>query len=319
MEGRSTRSSFRPQSQSVAWVLGLVAALTLAGAVQGVSTPEIRIAPTTLYFGAASPGAVASPVRGELAPSFRPVIAPELRAKAANEGGVRVLVRLATSFAPEGSLDGTRAAGQRIAIRRTQDAALAKLAGTKSQVHARYEHIPFLALEVDAAALDLLASLPEVVGVAEDVFERPFLASSTAVIGAGTAWASGLTGTGQTIAILDSGVDKTHPFFSAGAHNKVVSEACYSSVLPGSSVTSLCPGGVQESIIAGTGRTSRASPPATMGSVPISEWPATPTSSPSRSSRSSTVIPSEPGSAIRSRAWNGSMRWRTSSTSRRST
>jgi len=253
MEGRSIRSSFRPQSPSVAWVLWLVAALTLAGAAQGVSAPEIRIEPTTLYFGAASAGAAVSPVRGELAPSFRPVVAPELREKAAKDGGARVLVRLATAFTPEGSLDSARAAGQRNAIRQTQDATLRKLAGAKVKVHALYEHIPFLALEVDAAALDLLSHLPEVAGIQEDVFERPSLASSTAVIGAGVAWSGGQTGAGKTIAILDTGVDKTHPFFSSGGHNKVVSEACYSSVLPNSSVTSLCPGGVQESTSPGSG------------------------------------------------------------------
>ncbi|MDE1867106.1 MAG: S8 family serine peptidase, partial [Thaumarchaeota archaeon] len=42
--------------------------------------------------------------------------------------------------------------------------------------------------------------------------------------GTNNAWTAGYDGTGQTIAILDTGVDKTHPFLSG----KVVSEACYS-------------------------------------------------------------------------------------------
>jgi subtilisin family serine protease len=40
-------------------------------------------------------------------------------------------------------------------------------------------------------------------------------------------------GTGQVIAILDTGVDKTHPFLA----NKVVAEACFSTTLAGRSVT----------------------------------------------------------------------------------
>jgi subtilisin family serine protease len=233
----------------------MVLALALAipcGAFAASTAPEIRIEPTTLYFGAATPppAAAASKTLGEAVPSSRPVVPQPLQDKAARNP-VRVLVRLAAPFTPEGRLESAEAAGQRETISRIQDATLRKLEGTKIRVHGRYQHIPFLALEVDAAALDRLASLPEVVEIEEDVFERASLASSTAVIGAGSAWASGLTGAGQTIAILDTGVDKTHPFFSSGIHNKVVSEACYSSTISGT--TSLCPGGVQESTALGSG------------------------------------------------------------------
>ena len=61
----------------------------------------------------------------------------------------------------------------------------------------------------------------------------------------------GYTGAGQAIAILDTGVDKTHPFFTTGG-NKVVSEACYSSNVSGQSST-VCPGGVEESTAEGSG------------------------------------------------------------------
>ncbi|MDE2755294.1 MAG: S8 family serine peptidase, partial [Acidobacteriota bacterium] len=51
---------------------------------------------------------------------------------------------------------------------------------------------------------------------------------------------------GQAIAVLDSGVDATHPFLAG----KVVSEACYSGSADG---TSLCPGGAGESVLPGSG------------------------------------------------------------------
>jgi subtilisin family serine protease len=237
--------------------------LALASPVYAVTAPEIRITPTTLYFGSATPSANAAGQNLESpAPaSPRPVVSRELREKAASTGAARVIVQLAAPFSPEGRLAAGQALAQRQAIGSAQDAALEKLAGQKVKLHARYEHIPFLALEVDAAALDLLSHLPEVTGIQEDRFEKPLLASSNVVIGSGVAWSQGLTGAGKVIAVLDTGVDKTHPYFSSGAHNKVVSEACYSSNIPGDyySWTSLCPGGVAESTASGSGMNCSAS------------------------------------------------------------
>ncbi|HTG32781.1 MAG TPA: S8 family serine peptidase [Thermoanaerobaculia bacterium] len=243
------------------WIAAVV--LALASPVYAVTAPEIRITPTTLYFGSATPSARAAGQNLESpAPaSSRPVVRKELREKAASTGAARVIVQLAAPFSPEGRLAAGQALAQRQAIGSAQDAALEKLAGQKVKLHARYQHMPFLALEVDAAALDLLASLPEVTGIQEDRFEKPLLASSNVVIGSGVAWSKGLTGAGKVIAVLDTGVDKNHPYFSSGAHNKVVSEACYSSNIPGDyySWTSLCPGGVAESTASGSGMNCSAS------------------------------------------------------------
>jgi subtilisin family serine protease len=253
LEGRSRLSS--PLGLGVAVLLILAGALQGAPAAAVTPAPVIRIDPTTLYFGAATPPAVAAstvaaaPAQGS---QSRPEIPAALRQKASRPEGVRILVRLATPFVPEGRLSSVQQRrDQRQAIGRAQAAALAALAGSRVKVMATYKFIPFLALQVDAAALEALAGLPQLAGVEEDVFERPSLASSTAVIGAGVAWSLGLTGSGQTIAILDSGVDKTHPFFSSGDHNKVVSEACYSSGANGT--ISLCPGGAPEATGPGTG------------------------------------------------------------------
>jgi hypothetical protein len=64
-----------------------------------------------------------------------------------------------------------------------------------------------------------------VVGVEEDRLLSPLLSQSVPLIGADQAWAAGFDGTGIVVAILDTGVDKTHPFLSG----KVVEEACFSS------------------------------------------------------------------------------------------
>ena len=79
-------------------------------------------------------------------------------------------------------------------------------------------------MEVDAAALEALASDPGVVSIEEDKLLKPKLEESIPLVGAPQAWSQGFGGSGQTIAILDTGVDKTHRFLAG----KVVSEACYS-------------------------------------------------------------------------------------------
>ena len=111
----------------------------------------------------------------------------------------------------------------------------------------KFPFIPYLALEVDTLGLRYLEESSEVSSIQEDLPVPPTLAESVPLIGAPAAWASGYSGSGQTVAILDTGVDKTHPFLSG----KVVSEACYST--SNSSSTSVCPGGVSQSTATGSG------------------------------------------------------------------
>ena len=65
------------------------------------------------------------------------------------------------------------------------------------------------------------------------------------MVGAPGGAANGFSGSGQTIAVLDTGVDKNHDYFAGG---KVVSEACYSTTTGTNpdfdSSVSVCPGGV---------------------------------------------------------------------------
>ena len=177
----------------------------------------------------------------------------DLMSKVQDTGRVRVIVRLDIPYRGEASLDGPVADVQQQTIAAAQEGIQARLAPASAAVTAVFQTIPFLGLEVDAAALEQLTSMAEVLSIQEDVPIPAALSSSIPVIGADQAWAAGYTGAGQTIAILDTGVDLDHPAFTTGG-NRIVSEACYSSTYSGYGSVSVCPGGVAEATGTGTGR-----------------------------------------------------------------
>ena len=171
------------------------------------------------------------------------------------DGKVPVIVLLKLDTALEPTLSTTAAQAQRDAIADAQQRVLSRLFARVPQSFAalqdeaalgikRFSLSPGLGIQADAQMLKALMADPEVQEVVEDTLSEPSLIQSVPLIGgyAGGTFA-GKTGLGWVVAILDTGVDKTHPFLSG----KVVSEACYSSNLPAQGRTSLCPGGVPSS------------------------------------------------------------------------
>ena len=174
----------------------------------------------------------------------------ELAAKARGGKSVRVIigVRLPVAFRAEGLLKRQEDKdAQHQLIAQVQQALLNRLQANNRESVKRFKYIPYLAMEVSAEELEQLKNSPEVFQIQEDGLSKPSLADSTRIVGADAAWASGFTGAGQTVAILDTGVDSAHPALSG----KVVSEACFSS--SGGSTQSLCPGGVTSSTATGSG------------------------------------------------------------------
>ncbi len=172
-----------------------------------------------------------------------------LTTKAQAQGRVRVIIGLrAEGRAGASAMRNFRdAAARSPLILQAQQSLLIRMSGHSVSSVRKFKYIPYVAMELDAAALEALASDSQVVSIEEDRLLKPMLKESTPLIGAPQAWRQGFSGSGQTIAILDSGVDKNHPFL----RGKVVSEACYSGSDPKSS--SLCPGGVEESTSPGSG------------------------------------------------------------------
>ena len=173
----------------------------------------------------------------------------DLIAKAEDSGIVRVIIGLRTNYSPEGYLaNDSKREAQRDAIAEVQNNLTEKLKGYRVKSVKQFEFIPFMAMEVDSAALGQIKQLAEVNSLEEDELADPTMQQSIPLIGAPNAWSSGYTGAGRTVAVLDTGVDKNHAFFGG----RVVSEACYSSNVAGTA-TSLCPGGVTESTASNSG------------------------------------------------------------------
>ncbi|NUS54948.1 MAG: S8 family serine peptidase [Streptomycetaceae bacterium] len=108
--------------------------------------------------------------------------------------------------------------------------------------------LPVVTLKVDRGGLDQLAAQPGVVSVTEDVPARPSLDESVPIIGADQAYAQGMTGAGSVVAVLDTGIAIHHPFLK----DRVISEACFSTIDPDLSATSLCPDGTDHQEGSGT-------------------------------------------------------------------
>jgi subtilisin len=183
------------------------------------------------------------------APSSQPARVTELIQRARTEGQVRVIVGVRAAFVPEGRLSLPEATAQRTAIARAQLDVLNRVTGLPALGVRRFELIPFFAAQVGRAALEQLAAMTEVTSIEEDRAERPLLAQSAALISAPAAWQAGYSGSGWTIALLDTGVDRSNAFLAG----KVVSEACYSNAGGSGNGTSLCPGGAPSSTASGSG------------------------------------------------------------------
>src|SRR5215510_6163115 len=174
------------------------------------------------------------------------VVPTRIHDRAQAEGEVRVLVELAlpSNRRTESALSAPARSAYRQEIVDTGARLLSRLAQHPHRVLRRYLTVPLIAVVAGPAALqELEASGVMVRRVIEDRIHKLVLIDSIPLIGADQAWAQGYDGTGTVVAVIDSGVDSTHPFLAG----KVVDEACYSTT-SGSQSTTLCPNGAQQQI-----------------------------------------------------------------------
>jgi subtilisin family serine protease len=89
----------------------------------------------------------------------------------------------------------------------------AELGATSSRITRRYSLLfAGVAATVNVAVRERLRQLPYVAAVHEDESVHAMLADSVPLVGAPTVWSTyGVTGVGVKVAILDTGIDYTHP------------------------------------------------------------------------------------------------------------
>ncbi|MBL8631486.1 MAG: S8 family serine peptidase [Rhodospirillaceae bacterium] len=126
-----------------------------------------------------------------------------------------------------------------------------------------YTHQPIVLADVRREDLATLAAREDVASVYENIYiklspnlppsnrvnpndadqpatespEKPLLNKTTPFVNADIAWAEGYRGQGQTVAILDTGINASHEMF----RGRIVAEACFSDGSIASFYESLCP------------------------------------------------------------------------------
>ena len=177
----------------------------------------------------ALPGASAAPAASAVPPPGEPstaIVEPGVEAELAADGQVDLIVELDPGL---GTDPAGRAARVRSAIGDEVSGAPVEVLDTA---------LPRATVTTDADGVRRLADAEGVRRLVPNRRHRPLLTTSAAAVQAPTLWSGGVTGAGQVVAVLDSGVDATHPFLAG----RVVDEACFSGGggVPGAQ--GLCPG-----------------------------------------------------------------------------
>jgi cysteine-rich repeat protein len=145
-------------------------------------------------------------------------VADSVRAQLQRHGRARVIVELAVALPETGRRD------REVAIEAEQHALIQRLAGTGARVTRQFRSVPFIAMEVDGVGLSALERARGVVQIQDDAIVPPTLFDTVPLIGADSVWPLAAEGSGWAVAVLDTGVDRTHPFLAG----RVVAEACFS-------------------------------------------------------------------------------------------
>ncbi len=150
--------------------------------------------------------------------------APQLTSQA-KDGMVQVVVEFASQPGVQiyagargrSEADASGQARQHIQqIDQAQRRLLPKIAGLQGKVLYRMQRVyNGMGVLIPAGKVEALRSLPGVRAVHPAVLHRPSASENLELVGAPTAWsyAGGLTGAGQKIAIIDTGLDYTHADF----------------------------------------------------------------------------------------------------------
>jgi subtilisin family serine protease len=176
-----------------------------------------------------------------------PTIPQEIQDAITQNGTAPIIVELDVPWTPEGLLPNSAAvATQRAQIADTQtqfvetlnqdlaDDAIIDDAATSDgtptiPAETAFKTVPYLVMVVNSLTLGYVQQNTLTSRMALDVVDEPSLQQSLPLIGVDKAWERDYSGQGQCIAVVDTGVDKTHSIFSSS--DKVIAEACFSKTL----------------------------------------------------------------------------------------
>jgi subtilisin family serine protease len=214
---------------------------------------------TVLSIVAILAGASSAAAQGSPTLRSKAADAETLVAKAARPEGVRIIVTLRgattgpdTLPLPSASADAPAALSYAGPLRDGQSATveqsriLATHLGSDDARRQRWSprfipDTPYMAMTVDLAELEALAADTDVVSIHEDGEGQPGLQDTIPLIGMPAAVNLGATGAGQSVAILDTGVEYNHVFVTP----RVTRATCFSTADTGPTPTfaTLCPNG----------------------------------------------------------------------------
>ncbi len=255
--GSPRRSARRRPPHSRGLLVATVGALVLALA-----------APIGSAAGATTPAASATTFGGQ------PKVPASAFTQVAHDHQIPVIVSLAqgtTSLATTSARAGAAsvATAQQVGDHLTRSLPAGTAEGTRN-----LSHLGMITTNVDAKGLAALATSPDVASVAVSHWYKPDLVPEETAANAPYAWnfGSGYNGSGQAVAILDTGVQPDHPFFGA----RVVDGACFTGAgFPTgkyTNVTAICPGS-DSSTAPAAARDTPATAGNTADSVPCTSVP----------------------------------------------
>lgn len=215
-------------------VLDLVAAKNRAAGPSNGPTFQLRINKEGFFYLKED-----AEIRGLRSVTFPEVVAPYIDpdafSTARKYGYVDVTIDLQrfSGYSPyQGKLPSPAWKAQDAALKRAFGQILDTVAPFAAASAKYYEGIASVSVRLPRSAIEQIAANadPRIGGVyANKEVGKLALAQSTVMINAPQAWNIGLRGAGQMIAILDSGVDRSHPFLQrADGSSKFINEACAS-------------------------------------------------------------------------------------------
>ena len=174
-------------------------------------------------------------------------VSDEITTEIERFGAARVIISLTTETPIQTQTQSWQDyVEQRTALAVHQDVIQQTLSTTDSEILRTLTTTGLLSARVDQNGLDALAGSPSVRSIEVDRAHPPALNSTIGIVQADTMHTNGDRGSGQAIAIIDTGVQYDHPMFSDSASgSRVIAGACYSSNDASRGETSLCAGGVE--------------------------------------------------------------------------